>query len=207
MAAGWIGKSFSSDGVTEYPVGPNFQRPRSRFGSVVILVLDVSQSMQGSRLGQAVKGCQRFIDEAVEAGYSVGLILWHHDVAANVPPEADPKASRNLLKRAADSSVRTNILACLDLAHRQLMATEAGDRGLAIFRDGDLGIRQAAETKASALIRDDIRLLTCGIGESSAQDLASICREKWFRAQPRRSTSLIQLRQWRRGSFERDDNW
>lgn len=186
MAAGWIRKTFSSDGVTEYPVGPQFQRLRSRFGGVVILALDVSQSMQGSRLSQAVKGCRRFIDEAVEAGYSVGLILWHHGVAANVPPEADPKAARNLLKRAADSSGGTNVLACLDLAHRQLMATEAGDRVLAIFGDGDLGNRQAAETKAAALIRDDIRILTCGLGESSAQELASISTEK---AVPRTATS------------------
>ena len=71
MAAGWTRKSFSSDGVTEYPVGPNFERLRSRFGGAVILALDVSGSMQGDRIGKAVNGCGRFIDEAVEAGYRV----------------------------------------------------------------------------------------------------------------------------------------
>lgn len=186
MAAGWTRKSFSSDGVTEYPVGSNFQRLRSRFGGAVILALDVSGSMQGDRIGKAVKGCQRFIDEAVEAGYRVGLILWHHDVAADVPPEADPKAARELLRRAADSSGGTNVLACLGLAHRQLLATDAGDRVLAIFGDGDLGNRQAAETKAAELIADDIRILTCGLGEGSAQELASISTEK---AAPRTATS------------------
>ncbi|WP_322613904.1 vWA domain-containing protein [Dermacoccus abyssi] len=186
MAAGWTRKSFSSDGVTEYPVGPNFERLRSRFGGAVVLALDVSGSMQGDRLIKAVKGCKRFIDEAVEAGYRVGLILWHHDVAADVPPEADPKAARELLRRAADSSGGTNVLACLGLAHRQLMATDAGDRVLAIFGDGDLGNRQAAETKAAELIADDIRILTCGLGEGSAQELASISTEK---AAPRTATS------------------
>lgn len=186
MAAGWTRKSFSSDGVTEYPVGPHFQRLRSRFGGAVILALDVSGSMQGDRIGKAVKGCQRFIDEAAEAGYRVGLILWHHDVAADVPPEADPTAARALLKRAADSSGGTNVLACLGLAHRQLMAMDAGDRVLAIFGDGDLGNRQAAEAKAAELIEDNIRILTCGLGEGSAQELASISTEK---AAPRTATS------------------
>jgi Mg-chelatase subunit ChlD len=64
----------------------------------VILALDVSGSMQGDRISMAVNGCQRFIDEAVETGYRVGLILWHHDVAADVAPEVDPKAARDLLK-------------------------------------------------------------------------------------------------------------
>lgn len=186
MAAGWTRKSFSSDGVTEYPVGPNFKRLRSRFGGAVILALDVSGSMQGDRISKAVKGCGRFIDEAVQAGYRVGLILWHHDVAADVPPEADPRAARELLRRAADSSGGTNVLACLGLAHRQLMATDAGDRVLAIFGDGDLGNRQAAETKAAELIADDIRILTCGLGEGSAQELASISTEK---DAPRTATS------------------
>lgn len=152
----------------------------------MILALDVSGSMQGDRIGKAVKGCERFIDEAVDAGFRVGLILWHHDVAADVPPEVDPKAVRALLRRAADSSGGTNVLACLGLAHRQLMATDAGDRVLAIFGDGDLGNRQAAETKAAELIADDIRILTCGLGEGSAQELASISTEK---AAPRTATS------------------
>jgi Mg-chelatase subunit ChlD len=186
MAAGWTRKSFSANGVTEYPVGPHAQRLRARFGGAVILALDVSGSMQGDRIGKAVQGCQRFIDEAVDAGYRVGLILWHHDVAADVPPEADPKAARRLLERAADSSGGTNVLACLDLAHRQLMATDAGDKVLAIFGDGDLGNRQAAEDRAAHLIRDDIRILTCGLGEGSAQELASISTEK---TAPRTATS------------------
>ena len=66
------------------------------------------------------------------------------------------------------------------------MATDAGDRVLAIFGDGDLGNRQAAETKAAELIADDIRILTCGLGDGSAQELASISTEK---AAPRTATS------------------
>ena len=100
MAAGWIRKAFTSDGVTEYPVGPSFQRLRSRFGGAVVLALDVSGSMHGDRIANAAKGCQRFIDEAVAGGYQVGLILWHHDVEGYVAPAIDPKGAHGLLKRA-----------------------------------------------------------------------------------------------------------
>lgn len=176
MAAGWIRKSFTSDGVTEYPFGPNFLRLRSRFGGAVVLALDVSGSMQGDRIAQAVKGCQRFIDEAVEAGYQVGVILWHHDVEGHAAPDVDPKGSHGLLRRAVAAG-GNNAVPFLSLAHRQLMALDVGDRVVAIFGDGDLGDRRRAEEKAAELIADNIRILTCGLGDGSAQELATISTE------------------------------
>ena len=74
----------------------------------------------------------------------------------------------------------------LTLAHQQLMALDVGDRVVAIFGDGDLGDRRTAEAKAAELINDNIRILTCGLGEGSAQELASISTEK---AAPRTATS------------------
>ena len=184
MAAGWTRKSFSSDGVTEFPVGPNFQRLRSRFGGAVVLALDVSGSMQGDRIIKAVNGCKRFIDEADEAGYQVGVILWHHGVEDAAAPDSSPKAAHALLSRA-EASGGNDAVPFLTLAHRQLMALDVGDRVVAIFGDGDLGNRHAAESKAAELINDNIRILTCGLGEGSAQELASISTEK---ATPRTAT-------------------
>ncbi len=185
MAAGWTRKSFSSDGVTEHPVGPHFQRLRSRFGGAVILALDVSGSMQGDRIKKAVKGCQRFIDEAVDAGYQVGVILWHHDVEGVEPPGSSPKAAQSLLSRAVAAG-GNNAVPFLTLAHRQLMAIDVGDRVVAIFGDGDLGDRRTAESKAAELTSDNIRILTCGLGEGSAQELAAISTET---VAPRTATS------------------
>lgn len=185
MAAGWTRKSFTSDGVTEYPFGPNFQRLRSRFGGAVVLALDVSGSMRGDRLAKAVKGCQRFIDEGVEAGYQVGVVLWHHDVEDSTPPQSSPVAAHSLLW-SARASGGNDVVPCLTLAHNQLMAVDVGDRVVAIFGDGDLGNRFAAEAKAADLVADNIRILTCGLGEGSAQELASISTET---SSPRTATS------------------
>lgn len=177
MTAGWTRKTFSSDGVTEYPVGTNLERLSFRFGGAVILALDVSGSMSGERTTKAVAGCARFIDEAVEAGYRVGLVLWNHEIAAFIPPLVNPKDARSLLREASSYTGGTNVLPCLELAHRQLLAIDAGDRVLAIFGDGDLGNRSSAEAKAAEMTRDDIRILTCGLGEESARELAAISTE------------------------------
>jgi hypothetical protein len=177
MGAGWTRKSFSSDGVTEYPSGPELGRLRARFGGAVILALDVSGSMQGDRLAKAVTGCNRFIDEAVDAGYQVGVVLWHHGVEGDAAPATDPRGARRLL-RSAVAAGGNSAVPFLSLAHRQLMALDVGDRVVAIFGDGDLGDRRLAEDKAAELIEDNIRILTCGLGEGSAQQLAAISTEK-----------------------------
>ncbi|WP_017583231.1 VWA domain-containing protein [Nocardiopsis valliformis] len=184
MAAGWTRRTFDSDGVTEHPTGPHLQRLRERSGGAVVLALDVSGSMTGDRIATAVIGCRRFIDEAVGAGYRVGLTLWHHGVADSVAPAADPAEARKLLDRARTNG-GNDLVPCLELAQRQLMAVEAADRVLAVFGDGDLGNRQRSEAKAAELSRDGIRILTCGLGEGSAQALAAVSTEGDERAAPR----------------------
>jgi Mg-chelatase subunit ChlD len=185
MTTGWTRKSFSADGVTEHPVGPHFQRLRSRFGGAVVLALDVSGSMHGDRLKKAVKGCERFIDEAVDAGYQVGVILWHHGIEGSTPPTVSPKEAHSLLSRAVAAG-GNDAVPFLALAHQQLMELDVGDRVVAIFGDGDLGNRGTAESKAAELVSDNIRILTCGLGEGSAHELATISTE---RAAPRIATS------------------
>lgn len=182
---GWIRKPFTSDGVTEYPVGPNFERLRSRFGGAVVLALDVSGSMEGDRIVKAITGCRRFIDDAVAGGYQVGVILWHHDVENTVDPTIDPNPAHGLLQRAVAAG-GNNAVPFLSLAHRQLMALNVGDRVVAIFGDGDLGDRRLAEEKAGELINDNIRILTCGLGDGSARELAAISTET---SAPRMATS------------------
>lgn len=176
MTAGWTRKAFNSDGVTEFPVGPLFERLQGRFSGAVVLALDVSGSMQGDRIAKAVDGCGRFIDEALEAGYQVGLILWHHDVEGYAQPASKPRAAHRLLAKAVAAG-GNDAVPFLTLAHRQLMAIDVGDRVVAIFGDGDLGNRATAEAKAAELISDNIRILTCGLGEGSAEELGSISTE------------------------------
>jgi len=175
--AGWIRRTFNADGVTEYPVGASFERLRSSFGGAVVLALDVSGSMVASdNIRKAVAGCHRFIAEARAGGYQVGLILWHHDIDGAVPPSLDDAPARRLLDRAVAGG--GNLAEpFLTRAHADLMALDVGDRVVAIFGDGDLGPRAVAEAKAAELVADNIRILTCGLGDGSASELAVISTE------------------------------
>ena len=184
--AGWTKKNFQADPVTEYLPGQNLNRLRASFMGAVILALDVSGSMTGSRLEQARKGCQRFIDEAVGDKYSVGVILWHHSVNAFTPPDPSPQKARELIA-SASASGGNDIVPCLQDAHTALMKEPAGDRVVAIFGDGDLGNPQSASAAAALLKADGIRIITCGLGDASAAQLDVISTEK--SKSPRSATS------------------
>ena len=174
--ATWTKKDFDAAGVTEYPVGPALDQLRRNFGGSVVLALDVSGSMEGERIEKAVRGCRRFICEAVEANSSVGLILWAHGISGSVPVDYDPSAAYCLLAQAAIAG-GTNIVPCLELAHRMLLDARASDMVLAVFGDGDLGDPFEASRVAAKLTADGIRILTCGLGQSSAESLAIISTE------------------------------
>lgn len=190
--AGWTKKNFKTDPVTEYRPGPNLPRLRAGFLGAVILALDVSGSMSGSRLEQARRGCGRFIDEAVEDNYSVGVILWDHDVNAFTPPDPSPKNARAMIA-SATAGGGTNIVPCLQRAHAALLADAAGDRVLAIFGDGDLGNRRAAIETAELLKADGIRIMTCGLGEASAAQLDEISTEASKAPRTATSTTISDL--------------
>ncbi|MDN6554681.1 MAG: hypothetical protein L0K48_06955, partial [Bifidobacterium mongoliense] len=151
----------------------------------LVLALDVSGSMacrdagpdhQTPRLTQAVLGCETFIEEAIQANYSVGLILWHHDIQGSVAPSFSAGPALNLLS-TAHSSGGNDAVPFLSLAHRMLLAEPAGDMVVAIFGDGDLGPKARAQAKAAEFIADSIRILTCGLGDASAETLATISTE------------------------------
>ena len=42
-----------------------------------MLCIDVSGSMDGKPILEAVRGAKKFVDEAVEARYKVGVMLWN----------------------------------------------------------------------------------------------------------------------------------
>jgi len=174
--AGWTKKVFSATGITEFPPGPGLVELQASFGGSVILALDVSGSMFGDPLQRAQQGCRRFIEEAIASNYSVGLILWDHAVKGSVAPSKSPHPALDLLAQARAVG-GNDIVPCLDLAHRYLLECQAGDMVVAIFGDGDLGDEYAARSKAANLVADNIRILTCGLGDSSAESLAVISTE------------------------------
>ncbi|EJG14304.1 hypothetical protein HMPREF1136_0442 [Actinomyces sp. ICM47] len=58
-----------------------------------------------------------------------------------------------------------------------LLDARASDMVLAVFGDGDLGDPFEASRVAAKLTADGIRILTCGLGQSSAESLAIISTE------------------------------
>lgn len=175
--AGWTKRRFQAEPVTECPPGPNLERLQASLSGVVILALDVSGSMSGSRLEQARRGCRQFVNEAVADGYSVGVILWHQGINAISRPERSPRNAVALLE-AARAGGGNDFVPTLREAHAVLMAMPAADRVLAVFGDGDLGNKLAAIAASKPLIADNIRIITCGLGDASAAQLDVISTEK-----------------------------
>lgn len=170
----WLKRSYDSAGLTQYPTGQYLSAVQAALGGSVILCLDVSGSMSiYDRLPQAVEGCQLFCAEALSLGYSIGVVLWHHDIAGSTHglSREDRDAKRLLLSalpRGGNDIVPT-LRYCEDLLDGQI-----GDRVIAIFGDGDLGDTATAISEARRLLEKNIRVITCGLGYESAQQLGAI---------------------------------
>jgi uncharacterized protein (DUF58 family) len=178
--ADWVRRDFGGVGVTQAPPGRYLRVLQAKYMGHVILCIDVSKSMGThehgrSRLEHAVVGAERFVAEAVEAHYNVGLILWNGGVSRFVPMSADGQPVVQALRTAGPSG-RTNVTPALKLGIEQL-GHIAGDRVLAIFGDGDIGPVEpalAASRRASAL---GIRIIVRGLGEYAAASLRQIATE------------------------------
>lgn len=172
----WTRRSFDAAGLTQYPVGRHLRTIQNWFGGSVILCLDVSGSMMGDPLRQAVQGCTMFVDQALDAGYEVSVLFWHHGIEGFTPLTRDRIALVDYLGRARAAG-GNNI--CPTLRHAETeLAPRPGDLVVAIFGDGDLGDAAAAQQEAERLRGKNIRILTCGLGQASAESLDVISTEK-----------------------------
>src|SRR6185437_2567199 len=93
----WIRRPFSGAGLTQIPPGPHLGALQSRFGGTVMLCIDVSGSMWGTPILEAVRGAREFVSEAVAARYKVGVMLWNTQVVAVAEPAADHLAATRVL--------------------------------------------------------------------------------------------------------------
>jgi len=177
----WIRKSFDAAGLTQYPVGRSLAVIQARLSGSVILCIDVSGSMASrddttkTRLDRAIAGSIAFIDSALENGYRVGLIAWHHGIDSTTKLGASRKeliAHLNRLHPNGGNDI------CPTLHHgRDQLANLTGDRVLAIFGDGDLGSPAPAKELSKRLARQGIRIVTMGLGDASARALDEISTE------------------------------
>lgn len=168
----WVRKRFAGVGLTQSPPGPYFDLLRAQYRGFVLLCIDVSGSMSGGPLRQAIAGGEQFFNEAFEAGYDCGLVLWHHDVAAYEPVGTSRAALLGRL-RSAVSTGGNDLLPTLALAKRDLVPQE-GDRVLCVFGDGDVGDRGPAVAAARELCALGVRIVVRGLGPHASAALSEL---------------------------------
>jgi uncharacterized protein (DUF58 family) len=172
----WTRRSFSSIGLTQVPPGPHLSRLQSRFGGTVMLMIDVSGSMDGRPIQEAVRGAEQFVAEAVEANYHVGVMLWNTTVVSVCDPSADGAAARRLLAPVRSAAGGNHLIGPLIRCH-QILDQFVGDRVVALFGDGDLTPKIPVLTKVAEMKADNIRFVTRGLGPAAALEFGEISDE------------------------------
>lgn len=178
--ADWIRRSFSSPGLTQIPTGRHLRALQDRFGGgTVMLCIDVSGSMDGRPILEAVRGAKTFVDEAVEARYRVGVMLWNTDVAALEEPTQDGKAARRLLSRTKHASGGNDLIGPLERCHKILdrFKEQGQDRVVALFGDGDLTPKKRVLAKVAQMKAENIRFVARGLGRAAASEFAEVSDE------------------------------
>ena len=174
--ATWIRRPFNAPGLTQIPPGPHVRAVQGRFGGTVMLCIDVSGSMSGTPLIEAVRGARQFVAEATAAQYKIGVILWDTGVAALANPAPDGRAATAVLD-GAHICGGTNLLPALAQCH-QVLDGCTGDRVVAVFGDGDLGPDRAIVLDRVARMKgENIRFVTRGLGPYAAQEFGEISDE------------------------------
>jgi Mg-chelatase subunit ChlD len=174
--ADWIRRAFSAPGLTQIPPGPHLPELQGRFGGTVMLCIDVSGSMSGRPLAEAVRGARQFVAEAVAAHYKVGVMLWNHRVASVCQPTGDGKEALALLSPVGRAGGGNDLLIALTHCH-QILDQFTGDRVVALFGDGDLTPREQALVKVAHMKAENIRFVTRGLGPYAAREFGKISDE------------------------------
>jgi uncharacterized protein with von Willebrand factor type A (vWA) domain len=175
--ASWIRRAFSAPGLTQIPTGPHLSRLQGRFGGTVMLCIDVSGSMTGTPILEAVRGAQQFVSEAVGAHYKVGVMLWSDRVENVCEPTPDGKAALALLAPVNQAAGGNDLFIALNNCH-QVLDRFTGDRVVALFGDGDLTPKAQVLVKVAQMKAENIRFVTRGLGPYAAREFGEISDEE-----------------------------
>jgi uncharacterized protein with von Willebrand factor type A (vWA) domain len=174
--ASWIRRPFSAAGLTQIPTGPHLRAIQSQYGGTVMLCIDVSGSMHGRPIQEAIRGAQAFVDEAAAAHYRVGVMLWTDRIEALTKPEADTGKAKRLLATARAGG-SNDLIGPLETCH-DVLSKFTGDRVVALFGDGDLTPKSRVLEKVAQMKADNIRFVTRGLGALAAQEFGEISSEE-----------------------------
>ena len=185
----WIRRPFGAAGLTQIPPGPHLAALQGRFGGTVMLCIDVSGSMDGAPILEAVRGAEEFVSEAVAARYQVGVMLWNTSVVALAEPTADGIAARQVLAPVRRAAGGNDLIGPLERCH-QVLGRFTGDRVVALFGDGDLTPKQRVLAKVAQMKAENIRFVTRGLGTLAAREFGEISSEEASSAEVRRVEDL-----------------
>jgi uncharacterized protein (DUF58 family) len=175
--ASWIRRAFSAPGLTQIPPGPHLPRLQGRFGGTVMLCIDVSGSMDGTPILEAVRGARQFVAEAVAAHYQVGVMLWNDQVENVSEPTPDGRAALALLAAVTGARGGNDLFLALKHCH-QVLDRFTGDRVVALFGDGDLTPKAQVLVKVTQMKAQNIRFVTRGLGPYAAREFGAISDEE-----------------------------
>jgi molecular chaperone DnaK len=129
----------------------------------VALVIDISGSMSGSKLGEAKDACCGFVDTLEEAGAGecVALVAFGSSGRLMAGLGTSPGEVRRAA-RGLSTSGSTNLAAGLRVAWDALGAT-SGRRVLVVLTDGSPDNRDAALAQRTAVVRDGGEIIARGV--------------------------------------------
>lgn len=165
----WVRSDFNGIGLTQSPPGRYLEVLQRQYGGTVLLCIDVSGSMHGEPLRQAIKGGEQFLHEAVDAYYRCGLVLWNHEVDRYVAPDTRHSKVLGVL-RNAESSGGNDLVPTL-LVAKKLFQPRRGDRVLCVFGDGDIGRQPTVVPLARELCAMGVRIVVRGLGPGATAAL------------------------------------
>lgn len=175
--SGWIRRAYAAPGITQIPAGPHLRSLQGRFGGTVMLMIDVSGSMDGRPIVEAARGARQFVAEAVDAHYQVGLMLWNTAVRAECAPSPDGAAALVVLASLHSASGGNHLIGPLDRCH-QVLDEYTGDRVVALFGDGDLTPTEQVLERVARMKSENIRFVTRGLGTVAAEAFGRISDEQ-----------------------------
>lgn len=144
-----------------------------------MLCIDVSGSMDGNPIREAVRGAEKFVSEAIEARYKVGVMLWNTQVTDLAEPTSDGKRAMKLLQRTHGTAGGTRLIGPLERCHQILdQFKDAPDRVVALFGDGDIPPKDQVLQKVAEMKAEDIRFVTRGLGRRAAAEFGEISSEE-----------------------------
>jgi molecular chaperone DnaK (HSP70) len=130
---------------------------------VAVLTIDVSGSMQGSKLAEAKAACLGFIDELERAGLAdrVAVVSFGSDARTILGLGGSSAATRRAVE-ALSIEGSTNLAAGLRCADAEL-AAHAGRRVVVVLTDGEPDDRASALTVRGRLVESGVEVIARGV--------------------------------------------